>query len=136
MRKKTFLFLTFYVILFLVSLVSFPFLNSSPSFYPVSSAATGQFKWLLTGSAGDLWLHLSLTWNPLPSDLSLFSLLLQLTSSSYTYSILHPFIILLGRSLSVLSLLWDIIFFFFFLLHLSNAPSLCFCLQNKLRTGG
>lgn len=44
------------------------------SFYPVASAAIDQFKLLLTGSAGDLWLHLSRTRNPLPSGLAHFIL--------------------------------------------------------------
>lgn len=44
------------------------------SFYPMASAAIDQFKLLLTGSAGDLWLHLSRTRNPLPSGLAHFIL--------------------------------------------------------------
>lgn len=79
------------------------------SFHPVASAAIGQFKWLLTGSAGDLWLHLSLTWNPLPSGFSLY--FSNSLPSSYTHSILHPFIVLSGLPLSVLPLLRDIMSF-------------------------
>lgn len=84
--------------MFLVSPPPFsfsPFALLSGSFHPVTSAAIDQFKLLLTGSAGDLWLHLSLTWNPLPSGL--------------TQSILLPFIGLAGLPLSVLSVLCDII---------------------------
>lgn len=104
------------------------------SFHPVASAVIDQFKLLLTGSAGDLWLHLSLTWNPLPSGL--------------TQSILLSFIGLAGLPLSVLSVLCDMITFstvclsiwiFFswiavFLMHFSFCVFLY--LQNKLRTGG
>lgn len=72
------------------------------SFHPVASTAIGRFKWLLTGSAGDLWLHLSLTWNPLPSG-PFFT--------SWTYSNLLPFIVLSTLSLSFSSIFCDIISF-------------------------
>lgn len=88
--------------LFRVLLFFLPQSFLSGTFHAVAPAAIGQFKWLLTGSAGDLWLHLSLTWNPLPSGLF---------STSPTHSILHPFTALSSLPLSVLCLQWDIISF-------------------------
>lgn len=72
-------------------------LHSLPySFYPLASAAIDQFKLLLTGSAGDLWLHLSRTWNPPPWGLA--HVILVPLSSSRTF---QPFLgLCLSRSLS------------------------------------
>lgn len=91
-------------------------------FHPVASAAIGRFKWLLTGSTGDLWLHLSLTWNPVP---------LGPFSASQPHFILLSFIVLSGPPPVVSSLVCEIIFSsvvffslfdtFVWLFHLSNA---------------
>lgn len=144
-RRKIFFFLTIclpnslpYVLCFAPPFFFSYTLLLSGSFHPVASAAIGRFKWLLTGSTGDLWLHLSLPWNPLPSGLF---------SSSPSHSIIFPFYCTFRpSSLFLVSLVWRNIFFYWlffyldifficlsiFLMHLS----LCFCLQNKLRTGG
>lgn len=91
--------LFFFFILLLFSPLTLLILGS---FRPVASAAIVRFKWLLTGSARDLWLHLSLTWNPLPSGLF---------STSPTHSILFPVIVLSGPPPSVLCLPCAIISF-------------------------
>lgn len=116
------------------------------SSYPLASAAIEQFKLLLTGSAGDLWLHLSPTWNPPPWGLA--HVILVPLPSSRTF---HPsFLCLtLPRSLpspqqymfssAVCFICFFLYFhsvFCFFLPRLMPASSFFLSLQNKLRTGG
>lgn len=85
---------------FFISLLSSPFsftLLLLDSFHPEASAAIDRLNLLLTRSVGDLWLHLSLTWNPLPLGLSHSILLHFYLALTLVCSVWHDNFICLFR---------------------------------------